>query len=382
MLQRAIATTFTCLATFSLILPGIVGNGEMVVRSRKGASPDQSLQVPGDSAQTFTFFSAAQASPLVGDSPELDPAPVTAETQSGRLVWIVVAGLALFIMAVSIIFLLKKRTHPQATRAQDNLPSAPGAVAPHPGSASIQGSIQPAKSLPSLLTDSTTPPVTSQVQHNSGHHEPEASLTNADQLRNGGVPYVHTDDSVANSNSGAQLAFEHSPVNETTRLVPINILDTLIQELSNPESAVRQKAIWELGQRGNSLAVQPLVNAMIDADSHEKGLILAALSEIGSRSLKPMNRALALSLQDHSPEVRKNAIRDLTRIYDQVIQLSQLLGHASQDPDPEVQQTAQWALEQINRIRSSSANFSAEAASQTELPPPNKVPDTPKPPLD
>jgi vesicle coat complex subunit len=49
--------------------------------------------------------------------------------------------------------------------------------------------------------------------------------------------------------------------------------------------------------------------------------------------------------------VRKNAIRDLTRIYELVNQISYLLHHATDDPDPEVQETARWAINQLNRIR-------------------------------
>jgi vesicle coat complex subunit len=90
---------------------------------------------------------------------------------------------------------------------------------------------------------------------------------------------------------------------------------------------------------------------MMDADSQQRSLILAALGEIGIRTLKPMNRALAISLQDESPQVRQNAIRDLTRIYDMMTQISHLLRHALEDPDPEVQSTARYALAQINRIR-------------------------------
>jgi hypothetical protein len=123
-----------------------------------------------------------------------------------------------------------------------------------------------------------------------------------------------------------------------------------VQELASGDGAVRRHAIWELGQRGHSNAIQPLVDGLLQADSQEKSLILAALAEISSRSLKPMHRALALGLQDPSPEVRKNAIRDLSRVYDTVVQLSHMLAHASQDPDPEVQETAQWALSQLNRI--------------------------------
>jgi HEAT repeat protein len=137
----------------------------------------------------------------------------------------------------------------------------------------------------------------------------------------------------------------------TSRLSKVDILDELINDLNSPDPTARRKAIWELGQRGHSLAVQPLVRLMVSADSKERSLILAALSEISARTLKPMNRALSLSLQDENPEVRKNAIRDLTRIYDLMGQAGQLLSHAASDEDPEVRQTAAWAMDQFNRLR-------------------------------
>lgn len=144
------------------------------------------------------------------------------------------------------------------------------------------------------------------------------------------------------------------PLEATTRLSSGDIVDSLVNQLASTDGASRRQAIWELGQRGNSDAIQPLVNGLLQADSQEKSLILAALAEISSRSLKPMHRALALGLQDPSPEVRKNAIRDLSRVYDTVVQLSHMLAHASQDPDPSVQETAQWALSQLNRIPAAS----------------------------
>ncbi|TVQ08817.1 MAG: hypothetical protein EA368_10980 [Leptolyngbya sp. DLM2.Bin27] len=150
------------------------------------------------------------------------------------------------------------------------------------------------------------------------------------------------------------------PLEATTRLTPVDIVDSLVNELTSADGAARRHAIWELGQRGNSDAIQPLVNGLLQADSQEKSLILAALAEISSRSLKPMHRALALGLQDPSPEVRKNAIRDLSRVYDTVVQLSHMLAHASQDPDPGVQETAQWALNQLNRIPA--ATYPTQAA--------------------
>lgn len=135
------------------------------------------------------------------------------------------------------------------------------------------------------------------------------------------------------------------------RLAKVNIIDELIEELDSLDPSVRRKAIWELGQRGNSAAVRPLVGLLVDADSHEQSLILASLSEIGTQTLKPMNRALALSLQDENPDVRKNAIRDLTRIYNTMGQAGRMLGHATGDDDPEVRRAAHWALDQLNHMR-------------------------------
>lgn len=163
-------------------------------------------------------------------------------------------------------------------------------------------------------------------------------------------------------------------VRETTRLPKINIVEELIQDLRSPDPAKRRKAIWELGQRGDTHAVQPLVDLMMNSDSKQRSLILASLSEIGVRTLKPMNRALAISLQDENPEVRKNAIRDITRIYDLVGQISQLLRHATEDPDAEVQETARWALTQVNRIKTI-ANVEGIPALKNAVSPPEILPE-------
>ncbi|MFM7427182.1 MAG: HEAT repeat domain-containing protein [Elainella sp.] len=143
-----------------------------------------------------------------------------------------------------------------------------------------------------------------------------------------------------------------SPASSTTRLSKIDIVEALAADLHSPDSAKRNKAIWELGQRGDSRAIQPLVDLLVDADSQQRSLILAALAEISTRTLKPMQRALMLSLQDESPDVRKNAIRDITRIYDLMAQAIQLLQYAASDSDEEVQDTARWALGQLGRVRS------------------------------
>lgn len=147
----------------------------------------------------------------------------------------------------------------------------------------------------------------------------------------------------------------------TTRLPKINIVDELIHELDSPDPQKRRKAIWELGERGNSQAAQPLINLLINSDSQQRSLILAALTEIGIRTLKPMNRALSISLQDNNPEVRKNAIRDLTRMYELIAHVNQLMRYAAEDPDKEVRETAQWALNQLGRIRNVSHSDTASS---------------------
>ncbi|NEQ44036.1 MAG: hypothetical protein F6K00_10950 [Leptolyngbya sp. SIOISBB] len=140
------------------------------------------------------------------------------------------------------------------------------------------------------------------------------------------------------------------------RIAKVNIIDELIQDLQQPDPELRRRAIWELGQRGNSAAMQPLVNLLTQVDSQEQSLILAALAEITSQTLKPMNRAVMIALQSENSEVRKNAIRDLTKIFDSFKQSGKMLGHAAIDDDPDVRQTADWALDQLNKMRPSSPN--------------------------
>ncbi|WP_072619517.1 peptidoglycan-binding protein [Spirulina major] len=137
----------------------------------------------------------------------------------------------------------------------------------------------------------------------------------------------------------------------TSSLPKADVVEELIRDLQTSSGEKRRQVIWNLAQRADSRAVQPLVNLLLESDSQQQSLVLEALSQIGVRTLKPMNRALALSLQDDNAQVRKNAIRDLTRIYELVAQLSQLIYCATDDPDPDVQATAKWALRQLGQIR-------------------------------
>ncbi|MEP0856199.1 HEAT repeat domain-containing protein [Trichocoleus sp. DQ-U1] len=191
---------------------------------------------------------------------------------------------------------------------------------------------------------------------NNGYHASALTLSETSNLEKSNLDGRTTAqkpiEAVSEAKPLARLrSNEAKAMGETTRLPKIDIVNELIKDLQGADPTKRRKAIWELAQCGDSRAIQPLVDLMIDSDSQQRGLILEALSQIGTRTLKPMNRALAISLQDENPDVRKNAIRDLTRIYDTIGQVSNLLRHAAEDRDSEVQETARWAIGQLNRLR-------------------------------
>ena len=209
-------------------------------------------------------------------------------------------------------------------------------------------SVPPLPANPALRTNPGTNP---QVMN------PQASSHATAHSTNGAAANTQIESPANNQLSSQAYSANYAPqrygqqMGTTGPLSQVDVIEGLLGELHNPDPAKRRKAIWELGQRGNSIAVQPLVDAMPEADSKEKSLLLAALSEIGIRSLRPMSRAMAIAFQDQNPEVRKNAIRDLSRVYDLVVQISHMLGHATEDEDPEVRQTAAWALEKLNHTR-------------------------------
>ncbi len=139
-------------------------------------------------------------------------------------------------------------------------------------------------------------------------------------------------------------------VTTNNQLPKLDIVPELISELEKSDRFKRQKTIWELAQRGDSRAMQPLVELMVKVDSQERGLILEAMTQIASRTLKPMNKAIMMSLEDDNPRVKQNAIRDLTRVYELMNQVTKRLSSVVEDSDEEVQKTAEWALKQLNQM--------------------------------
>ncbi len=142
------------------------------------------------------------------------------------------------------------------------------------------------------------------------------------------------------------------PATDISEIAPnglqkIDPVEELITSLASNQPSQRRKAIWELAQTGDSRAIQPLVNLMMQSDSQQTSLILEAISQISIRTLKPINRALISSFQHNNPDVRKNAIRDVARIYELIHQVYQLLRNAADDPDEDVQETAKWAINKL-----------------------------------
>ncbi|KAM3112620.1 HEAT repeat domain-containing protein [Phormidesmis sp. 146-33] len=233
---------------------------------------------------------------------------------------------------------------------------------------------QPEQPLPDALVESSEElhdrPSESPVDHSENGVSDSAALKGHSNSNGHGHTTVTVSETLPQHTEPPMSYVTETPkVSETTRLAKINIVDELIRDLRTPDPAKRQKVIWELGQRGDTRAVQPMVDLMLDSDSKQRSLILSALSEIGTRTLKPLSRALAISLQDENADVRKNAIRDLTRVYDMVAQISHLLHKATDDPDQEVQETARWALGQLNRIRTVPGMESLPALKNSVSPP-------------
>lgn len=306
------------------------------------SAPEDVASTPADA--TASTPDEAQAD----DGAEAQPA----EPEGGRrwLMGVALVGLVIALLGSiggAVLLILSRR--PDAVETLDTLDGELGPVAvsdrdlaPHdmdPLDGPVMVAPNPVQPVAPL------PPTPSNPEPQNGNRHPASPIQ--DQF-----PQVTPSAPPPTPNPIAPLATTPPP----SRLSKVNILDELVQDLNSSDPTTRRKAIWELGQRGNSTAAQPLVTLMMAADSKERSLILAALAEISTRTLKPMNRALQLSLQDENPEVRKNAIRDLTRIYDLMGQASQLLGYASNDEDADVRQTAAWAMEQFNRLRLSATD--------------------------
>lgn len=311
-------------ATPSLDLPPVSESGE--VEAADSATPE------GTDTTTEGNTAENEGGDETAPSDQASDSPTEVEASEGRnfLVLILVGALVLVLGGVAggIAIWLSKR------QKQDQAATQPQSWSSNPDARNQSGQ-QP------QYSTATPPPPPRASQQMPGHN------------RNGNP--------VGNQQSALDIQHRSMPIDNLAepRVAKVNIVDELIHDLQQPDPDLRRKAIWELGQRGNSAAMQPLVNLLTEVDSHEQSLILAALAEITSQTLKPMNRAVMIALQSENAEVRKNAIRDLTRIFDSLSQSGRMLGHVAIDDDPDVRQTADWALDQLNKMRSSASDTAA-----------------------
>jgi hypothetical protein len=204
-----------------------------------------------------------------------------------------------------------------------------------------------------LLKKGDTPPEEStETNASSNPPPPEPTVVEIPAAQSQVTTSVEPNPIVA-STSGNINPVEPAPamlVSPSSSISKLDIVPELIEDLKTSDRSMRRKTIWELAQRADSRAMKPLVELMINVDSQERSLILEAMTQIASRTLKPMNKALMLSLEDENSQVRQNAIRDLTRVYDLMSQVTKRLSQAVEDSDAQVQETAKWALQQLNQM--------------------------------
>ena len=150
---------------------------------------------------------------------------------------------------------------------------------------------------------------------------------------------------------------QQEPQDLDTMIVPPQIDSTktdvvteLILKLQSKDPQIRPKLIGQLGQYGDSRAMKPLVKLISEVDFQERALILEAMNQINSSMLKSMNQLLLLSLGDENSQVKLNAIRDLTSIYEVMMQVTERLSQTINNSEQELPETTQWALKQLKQM--------------------------------
>ena len=266
--------------------------------------------------------------------------------------WLMVIALLLATgVAGGILFLLFKKSDADLSDRSDNSLYTSGEE-------EVETVVAPAQTYSQVIPPSSATPETTVVS-TAGHNgtEEEGQKTRILTTESNGNHLPSIEQPVAR-----ESYFISSSPSHVSKL---DIIPELINNLQHSDRASRRKTIWELAQRADSRAMKPLVELMVKVDSQERSLILEAMTQIASRTLKPMNKALSLSLEDDNSQVRQNAIRDLTRVYELMSQVTQRLSEATDDSDEEVQQTAKWALKQLNqmpKVRWNNTNDSSDAS--------------------
>ncbi|MEL6927537.1 MAG: hypothetical protein AAFO95_02745 [Cyanobacteria bacterium J06600_6] len=170
--------------------------------------------------------------------------------------------------------------------------------------------------------------------------------------------------STANLLTADDVASQAPLASPSPTVADIDVVQELIRDLQSQENVVattsknkfdvdlqisrRRKAIWELTKSGDYRSIQPLLAIMSEVSETDKSLIVEAVSQITNRSFKPINEQLFANLQDRSPQVRLNAVRDLKHLYQFVMPAIAKIASMQSDPDYQVRQTAIQTLKQLN----------------------------------
>ena len=127
------------------------------------------------------------------------------------------------------------------------------------------------------------------------------------------------------------------------------VVEPLLRALD--DAAVRDSAAIALGELKDPRAVEPLVRTLKDQNHSGGSSAAAALIKLGSPSVEP----LAKALNDTDQDVRRLAVIALGEIKDP--QAIEALTERLKDESPEVRQTAQEAIEKIQKANPNRSDF-------------------------
>jgi tetratricopeptide (TPR) repeat protein len=196
-----------------------------------------------------------------------------------------------------------------------------------------------------IIVIARRPKQTKTISETKGEvNKEELRLTEESDTKDISLSLVKSDRPKEMSDSPGEVILVTSPTSK------IDLVTELIEDLKKGDRNIRHRIIWELAQKSDSRGIKPLMEILPTVDSVEKSLILEAIAQIANRTLDPINNILISALNDENSEVRKNAIRDLASIYESLSQVNRRLLQMLEDSDLEVQQTAKWALQKLQRF--------------------------------
>ncbi|MBW7863189.1 MAG: HEAT repeat domain-containing protein [Candidatus Hydrogenedentes bacterium] len=150
----------------------------------------------------------------------------------------------------------------------------------------------------------------------------------------------------ASRSKEADLAERSASARQARSKSPVTILEVMrcVKRLQSKDSDERLAAAEALGRLGDARAIDPLTEALGDANRNVRKAAAAALERLGVFEVEPHLRAL----QAKSAEVRLKAARALGQLGDPraVQPLIQTLG----DPDTPVRRAAVSALESLGQL--------------------------------